>query len=39
MGVTDGCHGNHWDCESVLSHLYNHPVSINEPVRVGVCIY
>jgi len=38
MEVTDGRHDNQWDCESVLStysNLYNHPVTINDPV--GVC--
>jgi len=35
--VTDGRHDNQWDCESVLStysNLYNHPVTISEPVSV-----
>ena len=37
--VTSGRHDNQWDCESVLStysNLYNHPVTISDPV--GVCV-
>ena len=33
--VSDDCHKNQWDCESILStysNLYNHPVTISDPV-------
>jgi len=33
--VSDDCHENKWDCESILStysNLYNHPVTISDPV-------
>ena len=33
--VSDDCHENQWDCESILStysNLYNHPVTISDPV-------
>ena len=33
--VSDDYHENKWDCESILStysNLYNHPVTISDPV-------
>lgn len=33
--ISDECQENRWDCESVLStysNLYNHPVTISNPV-------
>ena len=35
LEVSEDCHENHWDCESILStysNLYNHPVAISDPV-------
>ena len=36
VDVSDNGHKNQWDCESILStysNLYNHPVTIADPVR------
>ena len=36
VDASDDGHKNQWDCESILStysNIYNHPVTITDPVR------